>query len=79
MQTGSDRIRKNLPLLLVSGADDGVGDYGKGVKKVWEMYKKAGIRDLKMILYENDRHEILNEVDRDQVYADLLDWMEKRM
>ena len=43
------------------------------------MYKKAGIRDLKMILYENDRHEILNEVDRDQVYADLLDWMEKRM
>ena len=75
----ADRIHKNLPLLLVSGADDGVGDYGKGVKKVWEMYKKAGIRDLKMILYENDRHEILNEVDRDQVYADLLDWMEKRM
>lgn len=79
LQENADRIPKNLPMLLVSGADDGVGGYGKGVRKVMEMYQKAGIRDLKMVLYENDRHEILNELDRGRVYADLLDWMETRM
>lgn len=78
-QENADRIRKKLPLLLVSGADDVVGDYGKGVKKAREMYRKAGIEDLKMVLYKNDRHEILNELDRDKVFADLLGWMEARM
>lgn len=75
----ADRINKKLPLLLVSGADDGVGNYGEGVKKVRDLYKRAGIRDLKMVLYPGDRHEILNEVDREQIFADLLEWMETRM
>ncbi len=79
LQENADRIWKKLPMLLVSGADDGVGDYGEGVRKVRDLYQKAGIEDLKMVLYENDRHEILNEVDRDKVYKDLLDWMEARM
>ena len=72
-------IRKDLPLLLVSGAEDPVGGYGKGVKKACERYLAAGIRDTKMKLYPGDRHEILNELDRDQVFADLLAWMEERM
>lgn len=79
LQKNADRIRKKLPMLLVSGAEDGVGDYGKGVEKAWEMYHKAGIKDLKMVLYKNDRHEILNELDRDQVFADLLGWMQERI
>jgi alpha-beta hydrolase superfamily lysophospholipase len=79
LQENADRIRKKLPILLVSGADDGIGDYGKGVSKVRDMYQKAGIEDLQMVLYENDRHEILNELDRGKVYADLLAWMEARM
>lgn len=78
-QENADRIRKKLPMLLVSGADDAVGDYGKGVERVREMYRRAGIEDLKMVLYKNDRHEILNELDRDKVFADLLGWMEARM
>lgn len=79
LQANADRIWKKLPILLVSGADDVVGDYGKGVIKVREMYRKAGIEDLKMVLYKNDRHEILNELDRGKVFADLLGWMEARM
>ena len=72
-------IPASLPVLIVSGADDPVGDAGEGVKKVEAMMKTAGIRDLTCKLYENDRHEILNELDRETVFQDLLDWMEKHM
>ncbi len=70
------QIPKDLPLFLVSGADDPVGDNGKGVTKAYESYREAGITDVSIKLYEGDRHEILNELDRDKVYADLLAWMD---
>lgn len=73
------RLPKDLPLFLVSGQEDPVGMFGKGVKKVYETYRKAGIRDITYKLYESDRHEILNELDRDQVYEDICLWIEKRM
>ena len=63
---------------LVSGEDDPVGGYGKGVRRVFDLYKKAGIKDLNIKLYENDRHEILNETDRQNIYRDILDWMDHR-
>ena len=69
-----DRIPKELPLLLVSGEEDPIGAYGKGVEAAYESYKKAGIKDVKIKLYPGDRHEILNELDREKVYQDLLDW-----
>lgn len=69
------RISKELPLFIVSGDKDPVGNMGKGVKKVFEQYKKAGIRHVSMKLYENDRHEILNELDREDVYQDIYQWM----
>lgn len=69
------RVPKDLPLFFVSGAEDPVGDLGEGVKKVYHMYKDAGIQDLTYRLYENDRHEILNETDCMQVYADICAWL----
>lgn len=69
------QIPKDLPLFFVAGSDDPVGNNGKSVIKVYKQYKKAGIKDVKMKLYPNDRHEILNETDRDLVYEDLLTWM----
>ena len=72
-------ISKGLPVLFVSGADDPVGDFGKGVRKIYEKYKRAGIQDVTLRLYTGDRHEILNETDRQQVYADLLAWFEERI
>lgn len=73
------KISKKLPLFIVSGKDDPVGDCGEGVKKVYDMFKEAGSEDITWKLYENDRHEILNETDRQQVYEDILAWMTVRI
>ena len=66
---------KDLPVFFVAGEDDPVGDYGKGVKKAFDMFKNAGMKNVKLKLYPNDRHEILNETDRSQVYDDLYSWL----
>ena len=72
-------IPTELPILLVSGEEDPVGAMGKGVKKVYEKYVKAGITDVSCKLFENDRHEILNETDRADVYAYIKDWVEQHL
>jgi len=72
-------IPKNLPVVLVSGQDDPVGNYGAGVKKAYETYKKAGIMDLNWKLYPEDRHEILNETDKEIVYQDIYKWLQKHL
>ena len=69
------KVRKDLPILLIAGALDPVGESGRGVRKACAMYQAAGIRDVSMRLYENDRHEILNETDAAQVYRDVLQWI----
>lgn len=72
------KIPKNLPVLFVSGTDDPVGNFGRSVCQVYAKYRAAGIQDVKIKLYKGDRHEILNETDRYQVFEDLYRWMEKR-
>ena len=64
-----------MPVLLVSGADDPVGNYGKGVTKVYEKLKKAGC-NVQIKLYENCRHEILNDTCRDEVVRDIENFIE---
>lgn len=73
------KISKDLPVLFASGDRDPVGDMGKGVTKAYEQFVNAGIKDVTLRIYENDRHEILNELDRDMVYRELLQWMQERM
>ena len=72
-------IPKTLPLLLAAGSDDPVGAFGKGVRKIFERYKRAGIKDITLQLYPGDRHELLNETDRQQIYEDLYVWLEERI
>ncbi|MCD8149059.1 MAG: hypothetical protein LUE92_05720 [Clostridiales bacterium] len=55
-----------------------MGENGKGVKQAYQSYRNAGIQDIHLKLYENDRHEILNETDRDIVYSDILEWLDAR-
>ena len=74
-----NRIPKDLPLLFVAGEDDPVGNYGKGVKIACSTYKKAGISDITCRLYPTDRHEILNELDREKVYKDIYKWIKAKM
>ena len=73
------KVRKDLPILLFSGDMDPVGDYGKGVSKVYEMLLDAGVKDVNLRLYRDGRHEMLNEINRDQVYADVLQWLQAHL
>ena len=63
-----------LPILLISGEMDPVGDYGKGVRQVYRDLKKTGHGDVTLKLYPGDRHEILNETDRKAVFAFIGEW-----
>lgn len=72
-------IPKDIPIFLVSGEEDPVGHYGADVQKVAEEYRDAGILEVRTKLYPDDRHEILNEPDREQVYQDLLEWLEEHL
>lgn len=74
-----EKMRKDMPLLVVSGADDPVGDAGVGTTEAYEKYKAAGISDITLKLFDGDRHEILQETDRQDVFAYIYDWMTKRM
>lgn len=73
------RIPSKLPIFIVSGKDDPVGDLGEGVMKVYHMFEEAGSLDLTYQLYEDDRHEILNETDKHLVFQDILSWMNVRI
>ena len=72
----AESIRKDLPILMISGSDDPVGDCGKGVRKVYERLKAAGIEDLTLRLWDGARHELFNEsAVRNEVYACIVDWI----
>lgn len=65
----------DLPTLIVSGEADPVGDFGKGVKYVYDNLKAAGA-DVELKLYPGARHELFFETNRDEVFADLIKWIE---
>lgn len=69
-------LSKELPIFFVAGEDDPVGNYGKDVSYLADKYRKAGMKEVQMKLYAGDRHEILNEADRETVYQDISAWME---
>lgn len=71
------KIRKDLPILILSGEDDPVSLYGKGATKLMYQYKKLGIRDVDMKLYSQLRHEILNEDNKQEVYDDIVEFLKK--
>lgn len=72
-------VPKDLPIYLVAGTDDPVGNYGEGPKWVAEQLKAAGVKSVGLKLYPGMRHEILNETDREQVWNDISAWLEARL
>ena len=68
-------IPQSLPIYFVSGADDPIGDFGKGVLQSYEDLKQNGCQLVTMKLYPNLRHEILNESIKNEVYQDIIDWL----
>lgn len=68
-------IPKELPIYLFSGEKDPVGDFGKGVQRVYDGLIAAGVANVSMKLYENGRHEMHHETNKEEVISDLLQWM----
>ena len=70
---------KELPVLFISGMQDPVGAMGEGVLACIDAFKRAGIRHVTIRLYPEGRHEMLNELNRQQVCQDVLDWINLRL
>ncbi len=73
-----ERVNKDMPVFLIAGTADPVGDYGKGVMKAYQAYLDAGLSDVSLKLYSGARHELVNDFCKDDVYKDVLDWIQKR-
>lgn len=72
-------IPKDLPILFISGELDPIGENSKGVKKAVNLYKKSGIKDVKCKIYLGDRHELINEKNKEEIYSDVLEWINKNL
>ena len=72
-------IPKKLPLLMMSGNKDGVGECGKGVARLYRRLKKAGCENVRVRLYGGARHMLLHETNRKRVYDDLITWINKTL
>ena len=72
-------MRKDLPVFFIAGGDDPVGPYGKGVRQAAEAFRKTGMQDVSVHIYPLCRHEILNEVNREEVFEDVVRWMENKI
>jgi alpha-beta hydrolase superfamily lysophospholipase len=70
---------KDLPLFIFSGDKDPVGEMGKGVEKVTNKYQKSGIKDITLKLYKGGRHEMLNEVNKNEVEQDVINWLNEKI
>ena len=72
-------VPQSLPVLLAAGAEDPMGDYGASVEQVYRSYQESGMENVQLKLYPGDRHEILNEADREDVYGDIYRWILQRL
>lgn len=72
-------MNKDMPVYFMSGDMDPVGECGKGVQKAYSNFLEAGMKDVSIKLYPGGRHEMLNEINKDEVYADILAWLNSKI
>lgn len=70
---------KKLPIFFIAGEDDPVGSYGKGVLRTEQEFRKVGMLDTSHKIYPLGRHEILNEINKEEVYQDIASWLQKKL
>lgn len=77
----AESIDKELPILLISGTDDPVGSFGKGVRKVYERIRAANVKDVTLCLLDGARHEPFNEIEptKSEAYKTVTDWINERI
>lgn len=73
------KMPPQIPVFLISGTQCSVGNYTKGIKKVYNDFVSAGIKDVELKLYEGARHELTNELNRDEVFSDIGSWLKKHI
>jgi alpha-beta hydrolase superfamily lysophospholipase len=73
------KIRGDLPIYLLSGSDDPVGQQLRGLRRLIDRYRDAGLRDIAFDFYPGGRHEMLNEINRRQVQTRLLGWISRTL
>ncbi|MCJ7771876.1 MAG: alpha/beta hydrolase [Desulfobacterales bacterium] len=73
------KVPKDLPIYLFSGDKDPVGNNTKGVKQIFIAYQKAGIKDVTCKFYKDGRHEMLNEINREEVFKDIIEWLSSHL
>ena len=78
-QENLSAMKKDLPVLFIAGGDDPVGNYGKGVLRSAEAFRKAGMLDVSCKIYPLGRHEILNEINWEEVYQDISSWLNGKL
>lgn len=71
------KMDRNLPVLFIAGQDDPVGNYGKGVLHTAQAFWNLPMKQVEQKIYPLCRHEILNEINRQEVYEDILRWLQK--
>lgn len=68
-------MKTDLPVFFIAGGDDPVGSYGKGIHRCVAEFKKAGMTDVSEKIYPLCRHEILNEINKEEVFRDVTKWI----
>ena len=71
------RIRRDLPIYVICGSADPVGEMGTSPTSLVNAYRSLGIKDLEFVLYPGARHEVLNETNREEVMGNLLSWIHR--
>lgn len=71
------KTRSDLPIFIISGEKDPVGGYGKDIKHLIVLYKKIGFTNIAYKIYPDCRHELINELNKEEVYADINHWISK--
>ncbi len=79
VETTMQNVNFNKPTFFFAGTMDPVGNYGEGVKEVVDKYKEVGVKDVSLKLYENGRHEMLNEINKEEVYQDVVNWINSKI
>lgn len=73
-----EKMPRELPVLFIAGEKDPVGNFGEGVKTSIDLFKQIGMRDVESKLYPEARHEILNEINKEEVFEDVMNWLERK-
>ena len=74
-----EKMNRAVPVFFVAGGDDPVGGYGAGVRKAAEVFRALGMKDVDVKIYPLCRHEILNEINRTEIFEDLGNWIDSKL